>query len=273
MAEKNIINKRPLLLSILFFVLAIIPSVLIFVNGRFVVGLAIYLPSLICFVVFLAVNQKPINWDVSKNYYVQQCAVRIATAGMTHNEIYTQEGKMRVAVQKRLSAVTREVCDIIVNNEEYLLSELQKEQLIDSSHNINKRNRYVFINELVRLVCVYKNSTPKTESNDNFISTDAFFGLYSKHQGDFVGVYVLYNTNKAMYYVGQATRCLFRVNQHFTGHGNGDVYADYKYGNAFVIKLIKLSESGYDDLDLLEKNMIEKYRAYDLGYNKTRGNG
>ena len=63
--------------------------------------------------------------------------------------------------------------------------------------------------------------------------------------------------DKDIYYVGQAIRIIFRVNQHFTGRGNGDVYADYKYGDSFTIRLLPLSTSGYDSLDRFEKEMID----------------
>ena len=87
-----------------------------------------------------------------------------------------------------------------------------------------------------------------------------------------VGVYIFHNESKDLYYVGQAKRLFFRINQHFTGHGNGDVYADYKYGDDFAIKIIPLADSGYQDIDLLEKDVIQKYDAYHRGYNRTRGN-
>ncbi len=112
----------------------------------------------------------------------------------------------------------------------------------------------------------------RIDISENGLRPYDFFKLRQKTQGDVVGVYVLYNESKDKYYVGQAKRLYFRVNQHFTGHGNGDVYADYKYGDAFRIKLIKLTESGCDDLDELERRMIARYQAYDKGYNKTRGN-
>jgi excinuclease UvrABC nuclease subunit len=52
------------------------------------------------------------------------------------------------------------------------------------------------------------------------------------------GVYILNNVTKGMYYIGQAKSIFDRVNQHFTGKGNGDVYADYKYGSVFTITLV-----------------------------------
>lgn len=104
------------------------------------------------------------------------------------------------------------------------------------------------------------------------ITPDEFFEIKKQQKGDIVGVYVIHNETNDQYYVGQAKKLFFRINQHFTGHGNGDVYADYKYGDDFSIKIIKLSESGYDDIDSLEKDMIEKYHAFSVGYNRTSGN-
>ena len=86
------------------------------------------------------------------------------------------------------------------------------------------------------------------------------------------GVYILYNKTKNMYYVGQAQKLFDRVNKHFTGKGNGDVYADYKYGDYFTIKMISLGKSGYYSLNALEKDTISRYNAFSRGYNKTRGN-
>ena len=89
---------------------------------------------------------------------------------------------------------------------------------------------------------------------------------------NFAGVYILFNSTKNMYYVGQGKEVLNRVNAHFTGKGNGDVYADYKYGDKFIIKMISLEKSGYSTLNELERNTIMTYNAFASGYNKTRGN-
>ncbi len=92
------------------------------------------------------------------------------------------------------------------------------------------------------------------------------------NQYDCEGVYVLFNKSKNMYFVGQGVRVLTRINNHFTGRGNGDVYADYKYGDNFTIKIIPLERSGFNTLNELERNTISTYNAYGKGYNKTRGN-
>lgn len=94
--------------------------------------------------------------------------------------------------------------------------------------------------------------------------------IYSHH--NFEGVYILYNKDKDMYYVGQGKDVLKRINAHFMGRGNGDVYADFKYGNHFTIKMIPLEKSEYRTLNELERNTIYAYNAYTKGYNKTRGN-
>ena len=95
---------------------------------------------------------------------------------------------------------------------------------------------------------------------------------YISSQYDFSGVYILYNHSKKMYYVGQAVKTFQRVNNHFTGHGNGDVYADYKYGDRFTIKMIALKNSRFKTLNELERHTISQYDAYAKGYNRTRGN-
>ena len=89
---------------------------------------------------------------------------------------------------------------------------------------------------------------------------------------NFSGVYILYNKTKRMYYIGQAKHIFDRVNSHLTGKGNGDVYADYKHGDKFTIRLIDLEDSGFLNLNDMERQAIAAYNAYTNGYNKTKGN-
>jgi|SRR5690625_2674741 len=89
---------------------------------------------------------------------------------------------------------------------------------------------------------------------------------------NFPGVYILHNKSKDTFYVGQGKKVLNRINSHFTGSGNGDVYADYKYGDYWTIKTISLEDSNFDSLNELERYTIMAYDAYRNGYNKTRGN-
>ncbi len=115
-------------------------------------------------------------------------------------------------------------------------------------------------------------------NNISELSPEEFFVLrnctnaVNQVSSNFAGVYILHNKTKNMYYVGQGKNVFNRVNSHFTGKGNGDVYADYKYGNRFTIKMIALDRSGFNTLNELERNTIARFDAYNNGYNKTRGN-
>lgn len=121
------------------------------------------------------------------------------------------------------------------------------------------------------------------QNNEIELSPQEFMEMRSKSFGgrgkksyaltqNFSGVYILHNKTKDLYYVGQGQQVLNRVNMHFTGKGNGDVYADYKAGDIFTIKMISLDNSGFKTLNELERNTISYYDAYRKGYNKTRGN-
>lgn len=138
------------------------------------------------------------------------------------------------------------------------------------------------------IFCVVRTNSIKKQITDLAnnaleITPEQFFKIRNSSNGgrghkhissqyDFAGVYILYNHDKNMYYVGQGKSVFNRVNNHFTGHGNGDVYADYKYGDEFTIKMIALENSGFHTLNELERNTIATYNAFSNGYNKTRGN-
>jgi hypothetical protein len=109
---------------------------------------------------------------------------------------------------------------------------------------------------------------------EDFLSlrADGVAGRSTGESLEFTGVYILHNVTKDKYYVGQSVRVMQRVRQHLTGHGNGDVYADWKYGDVFTVRTISLVESGYQSLNDLERDMIDAYDAMSSGYNKTRGN-
>lgn len=137
-------------------------------------------------------------------------------------------------------------------------------------------------NFLLNSVKIKKTKQKIKELADNTleITPKEFFEIKNSKTGrksivkqyDFAGVYILYNSTKNMYYVGQSVNVFKRVNNHLTGHGNGDVYADLKYGDDFKIKMIALANSGFNTLNTLERNTIMTYNAYAKGYNKTKGN-
>jgi hypothetical protein len=86
------------------------------------------------------------------------------------------------------------------------------------------------------------------------------------------GVYILHNRSKHKYYVGQAHKLLSRVNGHLTGKGNGNVYADFAYGDRFYVRFVRLKGASFKNLNDMERYFINKYHAQEDGYNKTIGN-
>lgn len=109
------------------------------------------------------------------------------------------------------------------------------------------------------------------------LTPSQFFSLRNSYKGhlqdfDFMGCYIIHNLRNGKYYIGQATHVPQRVNAHLTGKGNGDVYADYRYGHPFEIQLIDITTTTYRRLDDMEREFIDAYDAYKRGYNRKRGN-
>lgn len=168
---------------------------------------------------------------------------------------------------------------IFINNQHFTNDFINYIQPYLSDNKITLNNlKMVITDYLYNYDDIQKNKLNKKIDNltngISEITPEEFFDLRKNINKDLPGVYIIHNINNGMYYVGQSVHLYNRVNQHFTGHGNGDVYADYKRGgDKFTIKLIKLKNSGYTNLDKLEKDMITKYDALNSGYNKTQGNG
>lgn len=68
-------------------------------------------------------------------------------------------------------------------------------------------------------------------------------------------------------YIGQSIHLCQRVHNHFNGKGNGDIYADIKYGRYVYVSLIPCRQK---DLNDNERMLIEAFNATE-SYNKTRG--
>lgn len=210
------------------------------------------------------------NW-VRKNLH----GLALTIVGNDYNAAgrptHTQKGEARVDFTKDVARFENDIYQLCFQGEKASVDLCNFAKANYPVLKANNLNNVVF-NYMNYRKDVIKNNYNSFLSSFNSITPAEFFELKNMQTGDSVGVYVIHNETKNMYYVGQAKRLFFRINQHFTGHGNGDVYADYKYGNDFSIQIIKLSDSGYSDLDRLEKDLIEKYDAYNSGYNKTAGN-
>ncbi len=80
-------------------------------------------------------------------------------------------------------------------------------------------------------------------------------------QGKITGIFIVHNATKDLYYVGQSAKAIDRAAIQFLGRGNCDVYADYKYGDSFSVRIIPLSESGYESLNELKRTAIQALEA------------
>ena len=234
---------------------------------------------LVCIIVKILMDNRHFNINsviISQRWVYksfEKCAKKIVYDNYNKKgkAIFTKKGKYRVDflndVNKKCSEIIQECCRGNHFNVNFC-------NFIQSNYpNIRVKDLQLAINEFrVQKVMYINKKFDDFLLNVDTVSPNDFFEIKNKQRGDIVGVYVIYNETKDLYYVGQAKKLFFRISQHFTGHGNGDVYADYKYGDNFTIKIVKLSDSGYDDLDLLEKDLIKKYNAFTNGYNKTAGN-
>lgn len=80
-------------------------------------------------------------------------------------------------------------------------------------------------------------------------------------QGEITGIFIVHNATKDLYYVGQSAKAIDRAAIQFLGRGNCDVYADYKYGDSFSVRIVPLSESGYESLNELKRAAIQPLEA------------
>lgn len=102
-------------------------------------------------------------------------------------------------------------------------------------------------------------------------------GLSGFKYNDQPGCYVILVFNHAIIdsdyskyenvYIGQSVNMCQRVHNHFNGKGNGDIYADIKYGKYVYVQLNPCFREG---LNNLEKKLIRVFNAT-RSYNKTRG--
>ena len=111
--------------------------------------------------------------------------------------------------------------------------------------------------------------------NSDFIPLKKIIGVeYEK----IVGCYIIHNKEFNKYYVGQSKDVLRRLKEHFNGTTvKNIIFAEDYYKSSyedksdiFEVKIIKLSTK--DELDSVEKDLIEQYDAFAHGYNGTNGN-
>lgn len=83
---------------------------------------------------------------------------------------------------------------------------------------------------------------------------------------DFEGIYCIKNQTKKKYYVGRGDKVFRKVNRHFTGYGNQEIFADYDSNDKFFVKFGKLYGSGYSNLNDFEKETKKIFSSEFGGY-------
>ena len=81
-------------------------------------------------------------------------------------------------------------------------------------------------------------------------------------KADFEGVYIIHNCTKNIFLVGKSKKVLRKVDRHFRGFENEDVYEDYEKGDIFKVRIIKFEDSDYNNIDKLVQDMKKKYGTY-----------
>lgn len=85
------------------------------------------------------------------------------------------------------------------------------------------------------------------------------------------GVYMLTNTVNNKRYIGRSVDVINRINAHFTGRGNGDVYHDYRLGDTFTVRYYPYDPNQFQTLNEMEYHLIRIYETNICGYNRQEG--
>lgn len=104
------------------------------------------------------------------------------------------------------------------------------------------------------------------EDNPQIVASAEEFMAQRKaltQKGEITGIFIVHNATKDLYYVGQSAKAIDRAAIQFLGRGNCDVYADYKYGDSFNVRIIPLLGSSYESLNELKRAAIQALEAAD----------
>lgn len=82
-------------------------------------------------------------------------------------------------------------------------------------------------------------------------------GVYAYSKYNFEGVYVIINKTKKKCYIESSKYVVDAIAPHFEGSGNKKIYNDYKNNNKFIIKMLKLKNSGFSKTKEMKKYISE----------------
>lgn len=168
--------------------------------------------------------------------------------------------------------IRSDILDVIKALEE----QAKKNEAVYNERNAKYGN--IYNDTLTKLNTLYSAVTPLSAE---LPQTDDFIPLQDVQYAErtkIMGCYVIRNTQNSKCYVGQSKDIRRRLSQHFKGVvPNNPIFAEDYYTSPaeiretlFEVKIIPLETK--DELDKKEKELIEIYQSFELGYNKTSGN-
>lgn len=91
----------------------------------------------------------------------------------------------------------------------------------------------------------------------------------NKHMNvkEFIGICILHNQSKNMYYIKKSVHVNKQIIQQFMGKGNPSVYDDYKHGDEFTVRALNIKNCSYFNLSDLERDMVIAFESHERGYN------
>lgn len=170
-------------------------------------------------------------------------------------------------VQSEIDSINNEIKDIRAAQD--IGKTKKNKDISDIRHKINELVK--IHDEELRLI----EPLSITVETSDFTPLKRFIGLeYQK----IIGCYIIHNTERDKYYVGQSKDVMKRLRQHFKGTvPNNMIFAEDYFNSKlsskddiFEIKIIPLSTK--DELDSNEARLIVEYEANTKGYNSTKGN-
>ncbi len=180
---------------------------------------------------------------------------------------------------KKLNNYIEELNKNIIENEILVKQDKESIQNIEQDLDDKKRN-FEVLKQLEEEKYAFKISKVQPlenslKSNSDFIMLKQFNGYAYKK---IIGCYIIHNRENDKYYVGQSKDIYKRIKQHFKGTKPNNInFAEDYYNSLFLnkdelfeIKIIECQTK--DELDNMEKNLIQKYDSLNSGYNKTSGN-
>lgn len=79
----------------------------------------------------------------------------------------------------------------------------------------------------------------------------------SGHRDRVTGVYILHNTDSGEYFIEQSGKALHAIHDSLTGSGSDRVYRGVLSGDTFTVRVVKLTDSKFDNLDDLEEHTVK----------------